>query len=189
MKLPRTFLARGLMLTLALTMVGVLALFAMSSLVFAQSDSDTPAADCGSGPNVVCPTLGEPGAEYIASVTALPDGIVLLLTDAGLEKARECGGAAEIATLTEAIYATIPDDQKAEFQLDWTSQALADEIYGHAFFNQLSGGVPGLGEIHDRSNPINVVFADYGGPGEMTSEARAEQTTFAALGTVHRAAC
>ena len=91
--------------------------------------------------------------------------------------------------MAEALYATIADDQKAVFQLDWTSEQLADELYGHAFLNELSNGLGGLGNIHERSNPINVVFADYGGPGEMTTEAKAEQATFATLGTVHRASC
>ncbi|MCA9858358.1 MAG: hypothetical protein KC438_01480, partial [Thermomicrobiales bacterium] len=77
----------------------------------------------------------------------------------------------------------------AEFELDWTSQVLQDEIYGHAFLNQLSSGLGALDGIYERSNPINIVFADYGGPGTMTAEARAEQATFAALGAVHRAAC
>ena len=115
--------------------------------------------------------------------------MVILLTDDGLSKARECGGAAEIAQMAEALYVTIPDDQKAAFQLDWKSEQLADEIYGHAFLNKLSSGLGGLGDILERSNPINVVFADYGGPGEMTTEAQTEQATFAALGTVYRAAC
>ncbi len=58
-----------------------------------------------------------------------------------------------------------PREDKAEFQLDWTSQTLFDEIYGHAFLNRLSGGIGAFGDIHERSNPINIVFADYGGPG------------------------
>jgi hypothetical protein len=156
-------------------------------MVFAQSD--TPAAECGSGPNVVCPGADDPAGQYIASVTAVPDGVIILLTDAGIDKARECDGAAKIAALSAALYATIPDEQKTEFQLDWTSRALADEIYGHAFLNELSAGVPGMGSIYDRSNPINIAFADYDGSGEMTAEARTEQATYAALGAVHRAAC
>ena len=112
-------LTRGLALTLAVTLFGALALVVLPGIVVAQ---DTPAADCGSGPNVVCPGADDPSAEYIASVTAVPDGVVILLTEAGLEKARECGGAAEIAAMSQAIYDTIPDDQKSEFQLDWTSQ-------------------------------------------------------------------
>ncbi len=91
--------------------------------------------------------------------------------------------------MAEALYDSIPTDQKADFQLDWTSQTLYDEIYGHAFLNLLSSGIGAFSDIHERSNPINVVFADYGGPGEMTTDARTEQTTFAALGAVHRAAC
>ena len=31
--------------------------------------------------------------------------------------------------------------------------------------------MPGLGSIYEGSNPINIVFADYGGPGEMTTKA------------------
>jgi hypothetical protein len=178
-----------MILAFALTIGGALALTAVPLFVLAQSDSDTPAAACNSGPAVICPDASDPGAPYIASVTAVPDGVVILLTDAGLDKARECGGATQIAALAAAIYATIPDDQKAAFQLDWTSQPLADEIYGHAFFNELTSGLGGLGDLNERSNPINIVFADYGGPGEMTNEARAEQATFAALGAVHRAAC
>jgi hypothetical protein len=177
------------MLAFALMVGGVLALSVVPLFVLAQTDSDTPAAACGSGPEVVCPAADDPSAVYIASVTAVPDGVVILLTDAGLGKARECGGAAEIAKLAAVLYATIPDDQKAAFQLDWNSQTLADEIYGHAFFNELTSGLGGLGDLHERSNPINIVFADYGGPGDMTTEAKAEQTTFAALGAVHRAAC
>ena len=180
---------RGMTLAFALTMVGVLGLVILPGLVLAQSDSDTPAAECGSGPTVVCPAAGDPTGQYIGSVTAVPDGVVILLTDDGLSKARECGGATEIAQMAEALYATIPDDQKATFQLDWTSEQLADELYGHAFLNEISSGLGGLGNIHERSNPVNVVFADYGGPGEMTTEAQAEQATFATLGAVHRAAC
>jgi hypothetical protein len=180
---------RVVMLICALTLGGALALSAVPLFVLAQSDSDTPAAACGAGPTVVCPATDDPSAPYIASVTAVPDGVVILLTDAGLGKARECGGATEIATLAAALYATIPDDQRAGFQLDWKSEALADEIYGHAFFNELTSGLGGLGNLNERSNPINIVFADYGGPGEMTNEAGAEQTTFAALGALHRAAC
>lgn len=177
------------MLAFALMLGGVLVLSVVPMFVLAQSDSDTPAAACDSGPEVVCPAADDPSAVYIGSVTAVPDGVVILLTDAGLDKARECGGAAEIAKLAAVLYATIPDDQKADFQLDWNSQTLADEIYGHAFFNELTSGLGGLGDLHERSNPINIVFADYGGPGDMTTEAKAEQTTFAALGAVHRAAC
>ena len=91
--------------------------------------------------------------------------------------------------MTQALYDALPAGQKADFQLDWTGEQLLDEIYGHAFLNRISGGIGGLGDIHDRSNPINIVFADYDGPGEMTTEATAEQATFAALGAVHRAAC
>jgi hypothetical protein len=180
---------RAVLLTCALTLGGVLALLVVPGFVLAQSDSDTPAAACGSGPNVICPDASDPSAPYIGSVTAVPDGVVIFLTDAGLDKARDCGGATEIAKLAETLYATIPDGQRADFQLDWTSQQLADEIYGHAFFEELTSGLGGLGDLHERSNPINVVFADYGGPGEMTNEAKAEQATFAALGAVHRAAC
>jgi hypothetical protein len=186
MKLVLSRLVRRLTLVVALTTLGVVALSTLSGMVFAQQD--TPAADCDSGPNVVCPSVDDPSAEYIASVTAVPDGVVILLTEAGLEKARECGGAAEIAAMSKAIYDTIPDDQKSAFQLDWTSRVLADEIYGHAFFNQ-PGGMPGLGSIYEGSNPINIVFADYGGPGEMTTKAGIEQSVFTALGAVHRAAC
>ena len=182
-------ITRTVMLTCALTVGAALALSVVPLFVLAQTDSDTPAADCGSSSAVVCPDASDPSAPYIASVTAVPDGVVILLTDAGLEKARACGGADEIAKLAAALYAMIPDDQKAAFQLDWGSQPLADEIYGHAFFNELTSGLGGLGNLNERSNPINIVFADYGGPGEMTTEARAEQTTFAALGAVHRAAC
>jgi hypothetical protein len=91
--------------------------------------------------------------------------------------------------MAQALYDGIPTEAKADFQLDWASPQLYDEIYGHAFLNRLSGGIGAFGDIHERSNPINVVFADYGGPGEMTAEAQAEQATFAALGAVHRAAC
>lgn len=185
MRLTRFKIPRGQLVALAL--LGVMALAILPGLVFAQED--TPAPDCFSGTNVVCPAADDPSAEYIASVTAVPDGVVILLTDAGLEKARACGGAAEIATMAETLYASIPDDQRADFQLDWTSQALADEIYGHAFFYELAGGAGALGAIRERSNPINIVFADYGGPGQMTVDARAEQATFATLGTLHRAAC
>ncbi len=174
---------RGLLLAFSIGLFGALAL---GVLVQAQ---DAPAADCDSGPNVACPAPGDPGAPYIGSVTAAPDGVIILLTDDGLAKARECGGPAEIALMAQALYDAIPTEEKAGFQLDWTSETLMNEIYGHAFLNELSGGVPGMGSIHERSNPINVVFADYGGPGEMTAEAQAEQATFAALGAVHRAAC
>lgn len=177
----------ALALALVLALGGVLALSVLPGLVLAQSD--VPAAECGSGPNVACPAADDPSGQYIGSVTAVPDAVVILLTDDGLSTARECGGAAEIAQMAEALYVTIPDDQKAAFQLDWKSEQLADEIYGHAFLNKLSSGLGGLGDILERSNPINVVFADYGGPGEMTTEAQTEQATFAALGTVHRAAC
>lgn len=180
---------RAIILTCVLTLGGMLALSVVPLFVLAQSDSDTPAADCGSSPAVVCPAASDPSGQFIASVTAVPDGVVILLTGAGLEKARACGGAEEIATLAAALYATIPDEQTAAFQLDWSSQALADEIYGHAFFEELTSGLGGLGSLHERTNPINIVFADYGGPGEMTNEAKAEQTTFAALGAIHRAAC
>lgn len=178
---------RGFAVALVIAIAGVLAISAFAGIVFAQPD--TPVADCGSGPNVICPRVDDPAGQYIASVTAVPDGVVILLTDAGLEQARACGGAAQIAAMAALLYASIPEDQRAEFQLDWTSPALADEIYGHAFFNELSAGVPGLGSIQERSNPINIAFADYGGPGEMTPEARVEQETYAALGAVHRAAC
>ena len=140
-------IARGMILAFALTVGGVLALSVVPLFVLAQSDSDTPAADCGSSSAVVCPDASDPSAPYIASVTAVPDGVVILLTDAGLEKARACGGADEIAKLAAALYAMIPDDQNAAFQLDWGSQALADEIYGHAFFNELTSGLGGLGNL------------------------------------------
>jgi hypothetical protein len=91
--------------------------------------------------------------------------------------------------MAQALYDAIPAEQQAAFQLDWTSQQLLDEIYGHAYLNRLSGGIPGLGDIHERSNPINVDFADYGAPGSATIEGSAEQATFAALGAVHRATC
>lgn len=188
MKAIGSLFLRVFVVAFALTTGSVLAL-SVTGLALAQSGSDTPAAQCGSGPNVVCPEAGDPSAAYIGSVTAVSDGVVILLTDAGLEKARACGGASEIAQMSEALYATIPESQKAAYQLDWGSQQLADEIYGHAFLNELSSGLGGLGDIHERSNPVNVVFADYGGPGEMTTEAKAEKATFAALGAVHRAAC
>lgn len=155
---------------------------------FIIARSETPAAACGSI-NVACPDLDDPAADYIASVTATPREVVILLTDAGLDKARECGGADVIAQLTETLYDIIPDSEKAEFQLDWTSQTLTDEIYGHAFFNRLSGDLGGLGSVYERSNPINIVFADYGGPGEITADARSEQAIFKALGDTHRLAC
>ena len=179
-------LTRGLVLALSIGFFGALAIAVLPGLVQAQ---DAPAADCGSGPNVICPSSSDPSAQYIGSVTAVPDGVVLLLTDDGLAKARDCGGPAEIAAMTQALYDALPAGQKADFQLDWTGEQLLDEIYGHAFLNRISGGIGGLGDIHDRSNPINIVFADYDGPGEMTTEATAEQATFAALGAVHRAAC
>lgn len=179
-------LSRGLVLALSIGVFGALALAVLPGLVVAQ---DAPAADCDAGPNVLCPASGDPSASYIGSVTAVPDGVIILLTDAGLDRARACGGAAEIAAMAQTLYDAIPVEQKAGFQLDWTSQQLLDEIYGHAFLNQLSGGLAGLGDIHERSNPINVDFADYGGPGSATIEGSAEQATFAALGAVHRAAC
>ena len=179
-------ITRGLALTLAVTLFGALALVVLPGIIVAQ---DAPAADCDSGPNVACPAPGDANAQYVGSVTALPDGVVLLLTDAGLGRARECGGPAEIAAMAQALYDALPAEQKAEVQLDWTGGQLLDEIYGHAFLNELSGGVPGMGSIYERSNPINIDFADYGGPGTMTAEASAEQATFAALGAVHRAAC
>jgi hypothetical protein len=138
---------------------------------------------------VACPGPGEPAAAWIASVTAVPDGVVLLLTEDGLSHARACGGAAEIATLAGELYATIPIEQRSTFALDWTSQALIDEIYGHAFLADLSAGVPGMAAIHERANPINIEFADYGGPGQQSADDRAQQATFAALGAVHRAVC
>lgn len=171
----------------ALSIAAIVALALAPANIWAQSD--TPAAECGSGPNVACPGLDDPSTAYIGSVTAVPDGVIILLTDDGLEKARACGGAAEIARMAETLYATIPDTQKADFQLDWKSQQLVDEIYGHAFLDQLSSGLGGLGDMHERSNPINIVFADYGGPGQMTMEARTEQAVYAALGSIHRAAC
>ncbi|HET9662222.1 MAG TPA: hypothetical protein VFP05_17990, partial [Thermomicrobiales bacterium] len=61
---------RAVMLTCALTLGGVLALSVVPGFVLAQSDSDTPAAACGSGPNVVCPAASDPSAPYIGSVTA-----------------------------------------------------------------------------------------------------------------------
>lgn len=154
-----------------------------------SAQSDTPAAECGSGPNVVCPAANDPAHLSIASVTAVPDGVIILLTQNGLDKARECGGAAEIAHLTATLYATIPANQKAPYRLDWNDPALEDEIYAHAFAENLSGQLGGLGSIYERANPINIAFADYGGPGEMTSQATGEQAIFAALGTVHRSVC
>ncbi|TXG81071.1 MAG: hypothetical protein E6R14_08250 [Thermomicrobiales bacterium] len=177
---------RATILSIVLAILGALLLLTWPGLVRAQ---DAPAADCNSGPNVACPGLDDPALQYIGSVTALPDGVVILLTDDGLVKARECGGPAAIAMMAKTIYDVIPTSQKSDFQLDWSSQTLFDEIYGHAFLNRLSGGLGAFGNIHERSNPINIVFADYGGPGEMTTEARAEQATFAALGAVHRATC
>lgn len=176
---------RGLVLALSIGFFGTLALTAIPAFVQAQ---DAPAPDCDAGPNVICPASGDPSAQYIGSVTAVPDGFVLLLTDDGLGKARECGGSAEIAAMAQALYDAIPAELKSDFQLDWTSQQLVDEIYGHAFFARLAGG-GGLESILERANPIDVVFADYGGPGEMTLDARAEQETFAALGVLHRASC
>ncbi len=182
-------IARASILAFALTIGGVLMLSALPLLVLAQPESDTPAAACGSGPNVVCPVPGDPSGPYIASVTAAHDGVVILLTEAGLEKARECGGPEAIAQMSEALYATIPARDKAAYQLDWKSQTLADEIYGHAFLEGLSSGLGGLGDIHERANPVNIVFADYGGPGEMTDVAAREQAIFQALGAAHRATC
>jgi hypothetical protein len=179
-------LTRGLVLAFSIGFFGAVAIAVLPGLVQAQ---DAPAADCDSGLNVICPSPGDPSAQYIGSVTAVPDGVVLLLTDAGLGRARECGGPAEIAAMAQALYDALPDEQKAGFQLDWTGEQLLDEIYGHAFLNQLSGGIAGLGDVHERSNPINVDFADYGGPGSVSIEGSAEQATFAALGAVHRAAC
>ena len=148
-------ITRTVMLTCALTVGAALALSVVPLFVLAQSDSDTPAADCGSSPAVVCPAADDPSARYIASLTAVPDGVVILLTDDGLSKARECGGATEIAKLAAVLYATIPDDQTAAFQLDWNSQTLADEIYGHAFFNELTSGLGGLGSL--RSGPTRSI--------------------------------
>lgn len=182
-------IARASILAFALTLGAVLAISALPMLVLAQSDSDTPAATCGSGPNVVCPATGDPGGQYIASVTAAPDGVIILLTEAGLEKARACGGPEAIAQMSEALYATIPTADKSAYQLDWQSQTLADEIYGHAFLYQWASGLGGAGSIQERANPINIVFADYGGPGEMTTDAAKEQTIFQALGAAHRAMC
>jgi hypothetical protein len=178
--------SRALLLALTIGFLGTLALTVLPVFVQAQ---DAPAADCNAGPHVACPAPGDPAAPYIGSVTAVPDGVIILLTNDGLDKARECDGAAEIAALAKTLYDAIPESEKAAYQLDWTSQRLYDEIYGHAFFNRLSSGIAGMGDIYERSNPINVVFADYGAPGDMTTEARAEQATFATLGTIHRAGC
>ncbi len=178
---------RGFALALALMIGGVVGATAGSGILLAQSD--VPAAACGSGPNVICPAADDPSSPYIASVTAVHDGVVILLTDAGLEKARECDGPETIARMSAMLYALIPDEDKADYRLDWNSPALADEIYGHAFFNKMSGELGGLGSVYERSNPIDIVFADYGGPGEMTAGARVEQTVFAGLGAAHRAAC
>jgi len=179
--------ARRYALTFSLMTGVMLALLLGPGMLAAQSD--LPAAACGSGPNVICPATGDPSGQYIASVTAVRDGVVILLTDAGLEKARACGGAEAIAQMSEALYAIIPDEQKADFQLDWTSQTLADEIYGHAFLYQWASGLGGVGSTQERANPINIVFADYGGPGEMTTDAAREQAIFQALGAAHRAMC
>src|SRR3954451_2271610 len=46
-------LTRAVILTGALMLGGMLALSVLPALVLAQSNSDTPAAECGSGPNVV----------------------------------------------------------------------------------------------------------------------------------------
>jgi hypothetical protein len=186
MKRLALHLTRGLVLALSIGFLGALALATFPHLVVAQ---DAPAAACDSGPNVICPSPGDPSAQYIGSVTAVPDGVVILLTDDGLTRARECGGPAEIAVMAQALYGALPADQQDAFQLDWTGEQLLDEIYGHAFLNRLSGGIGAFSDILERSNPINVVFADYGGPGSMTTEATAEQATFATLGAIHRAAC
>jgi hypothetical protein len=175
-------IARGL----AMTLFAALALVVLPGIVVAQ---DAPAADCDSGPNVACPAPGDPSARYIGSVTAVSDGVVILLTDDGLASARECGGPNAIAAMAHALYETIPTDLRADFQLDWTSERLYDEIYGHAFLNRLLGGIGALDVIHERTNPINIVFADYGGPGEMSADARAEHATYSALGVVQRASC
>ncbi|MEZ4533066.1 MAG: hypothetical protein R2855_18885 [Thermomicrobiales bacterium] len=177
---------RATLFSLLLAVMGALLLLSWPGFVRAQ---DAPAADCGSGPNVACPDPDDPSAQYIGSVTALPDGIVILLTNDGLDKARDCGGPETIAALAQSLYASIPIEERAEFQLDWSSATLMNEIYGHAFLNRLSEGIGAFGGIYERSNPINIVFADYGGPGQMTTEARAEQATFAGLGAIHRAAC
>lgn len=177
---------RAVMVSVVLAVLGALLLVSLPGIVRAQ---DAPAPDCDSGPNVVCPAATDPSAQYIGSVTATPDGVIILLTDDGLTKARECDGPAAIAAMAQALYATIPADQVADYQLDWTGQQLYDEIYGHAFVSQLTGGIGAFGDIHERANPINIVFADYGGPGQIETEGRAELATFAALGAVHRASC
>jgi len=177
---------RASLVSLALALLGAILLLSLPGIVRAQ---DAPAADCDSGPNVACPVASDPSAQYIGSVTAVPGGVVILLTNDGLDKARECGGPETIASMAQELYGTISDSEKADYQLDWTSETLMNEIYGHAFLNRLSSGIGGMGDIYERSNPINVVFADYGGPGEMTTEASAEQATFTALGIVHRAGC
>ncbi|MEZ4505419.1 MAG: hypothetical protein R2848_05965 [Thermomicrobiales bacterium] len=100
-----------------LAVMGALLLLSWPGFVRAQ---DAPAADCGSGPNVVCPASDDPSAQYIGSVTALPDGIVILLTNDGLDKARDCGGPETIAAMAQALYASIPLEERAEFQLDWS---------------------------------------------------------------------
>ncbi len=134
---------------LALLIAALLALLALTAPL--------ASADVGCGDpyrsSVICPDDPET-ARYIERVTSTWDGVSILLTDAGVDLARSCDGAARVVTMASDLYGQLPEDERLRDDLLWANPAITREVFSHAWAASL--GI-------DNGNPVDIVFADYTG--------------------------
>ncbi len=104
------------------------------------------------------PATDEPSYEYIGSVRATSEGLVLLLRPAGLKKASESyNGAAQIAAWTVALYHQIDSEFRPYDDIGFLSAQLTKEIYYHSIAYNI------WPNLRNKTNPIKSRFTDYWG--------------------------
>lgn len=141
----------GLMLTALLALSGP-ATFVTAT----QVDPDDRCATPPPEPSFACvDAASDPdAAELIVWVMATDNGASIYLTDAGVARARDCDGAAEIVTIASRLYTGLPAGERLRDDLLWANPALTREVYAHAWAATLGS---------DRGNPVDIVFGDYAG--------------------------
>lgn len=152
-----------------------------------------PANGCPPGsnaPEYACPVTSQASSRYIQYVKAVPGGMSVLLTPAGIEMGNRCGGPAKLVDMAHELYQTIPPGQRASADIDWESRQLEDEFHAHAYFAKFPEETTWIGVNFARSgNPIDVSFADYTDlPGRDPAQ-RGQQVVFNYLGDAHRLRC
>lgn len=128
----------------------------LSAVLFALF-APPASADVGCGDTgqtaIVCPDDAETG-QYIERVTSTEIGVSILLTDAGIDLARSCDGAARIVIMASDLYRQLPEHERLRDDLLWANPGLTREVFSHAWAASL--GI-------DNGNPVDIVFADYTG--------------------------